>query len=256
MSQVLPSSPRSPKLQQRFCACGLPLPTGEDACESCRGTNSTHIEGEIWKKQKKGNVLKKYWFVLLGKELYSYKHQGDGRHEGKHKDMQSLVGVHIKNENDEVVDEKTVLYPFMLIFPNKRRVYYLKSQAEKERWMAAVKKAIGYANVFDFYEFRDNLGQGKYGIVKHGVHKKTLKEVAIKIVKKKELNLKDQELLKREIEVLKICQHPNIIKLEDIFENQDYLYIVMEYLKGGDLFSFLEKRRFRLFEDTAKHIVH
>lgn len=104
-----------------------------------------------------------------------------------------------------MVDEKTVLYPFMLIFPNKRRVYYLKSQGEKERWMTAVKKAIGYANVFDFYEFRDNLGQGKYGVVKHGIHKKSLKEVAIKIVKKKELNLKDQELLKREIEVLKIC---------------------------------------------------
>lgn len=85
--------------------------------------------------------------------------------------------------------------------------------------MNAIKKAIGYANVFDFYELRDNLGQGKYGVVKLGIHKKSQREVAIKIVKKKELNIKDQELLKREIEVLKICQHPNIIKLEDIFEN-------------------------------------
>lgn len=57
--------------------------------------------------------------------------------------------------------------------------------------MAAIKRAIGYANVFDFYEFRENLGQGKYGIVKLGIHKKSLKEVAIKIVKKKELSLKD-----------------------------------------------------------------
>lgn len=85
--------------------------------------------------------------------------------------------------------------------------------------MNAIKKSIGYANVFDFYELRDNLGQGKYGVVKLGIHKKTGKEVAIKIVKKKDLNIKDQELLKREIEVLKICQHPNIIKLLDIFEN-------------------------------------
>jgi serine/threonine protein kinase len=56
--------------------------------------------------------------------------------------------------------------------------------------------------------------------------------------------------------VLKICQHPNIIKLEDIFENQDYLYIIMEYLRGGDLFSFLEKRKFRVREEIAKHISH
>ena len=56
-------------------------------------------------------------------------------------------------------------------------------------------------------------------MVKRGIHKKTLKEVAIKIVKKKELSIKDQELLKREIEVLKICNHPYITKLDDIFEN-------------------------------------
>lgn len=71
--------------------------------------------------------------------------------------------------------------------------------------MDGVKRAIGYANLYDFYDVKENLGQGKYGIVKRGIHKKTQKEVAVKIVKKKELSLKDQELLKREIEVLKVC---------------------------------------------------
>ena len=64
-------------------------------------------------------------------------------------------------------------------------------------------------------------------------------EVAVKIVKKKELNLKDLELLKREIEVIKILQHPSIIRFFDVFENQDYIYIVMELLLGGDLFTYL-----------------
>jgi len=117
-------------------------------------------------------VLKKYWFVLLGKELYSYKHQGDG----KHKDMQSLVGVHIKNEVEEACgSEGDQLHPFMLIFPNKKRIYYLRTKPDKERWMNAIKKAIGYANVFDFYEFREALGQGKYGVVKRGIHKSSQK---------------------------------------------------------------------------------
>ena len=57
--------------------------------------------------------------------------------------------------------------------------------------MEAIKQAIGYANVFDYYDVFENLGQGKYGVVKRGVHKKTQKEVAVKIVKKKELTLKD-----------------------------------------------------------------
>ena len=105
--------------------------------------------------------------------------------------MQSLVGVHLKNEMEELIDATTVLHPFMLIFPDKRRIYYLKSKQEKEKWMDAIKKVIGYANLYDFYDVGKNLGQGKYGIVKLGTHKKTGKEVAIKIIKKKELNLKD-----------------------------------------------------------------
>ena len=68
--------------------------------------------------------MKKYWYVLLGKELYSYKKQGDT----KHKEMQSVVGVHIKNELEEIIDQQTILHPFMLIFPNKRRIYYLQAK--------------------------------------------------------------------------------------------------------------------------------
>ena len=127
----------------------------------------------------------------------------------------------------------------MLIFPNKRRIYYLTNKEDKVKWTDAIKKSIGYSNVLDFYELGESLGKGKYGLVKKAMHKRTHMECAIKIVKKKELSLKDLELLKREIEVLKVCQHPNIIKFYDVFENQDYLYIVMEILKGGDFFQYL-----------------
>jgi serine/threonine protein kinase len=61
--------------------------------------------------------------------------------------------------------------------------------------------------------------------VKAAIHKKTGKKVAVKKMKKKEMEAKDLELQKREIEVLKICQHPNIIRLLDVFENEDYIYI-------------------------------
>lgn len=100
------------------------------------------------------------------------------------------------------------------------------------------------------------MGKGKYGLVKRALHKKSSREVAVKIVKKKELSLKDIELLKREIEVLKVCQHPNIIRFYDVFENSDYIYIVMEYLKGGDFFNYLESRNFKITEDRAKIIAH
>jgi len=66
--------------------------------------------------------------------------------------------VHIKNELEEIIDKDTILYPFMLIFPNKRRIYYLKSKAEKEKWMYVIKKSIGYANLYDYYDVKENLG--------------------------------------------------------------------------------------------------
>ena len=57
--------------------------------------------------------------------------------------------------------------------------------------MSGIKQAIGFANLYDFYQVNDNLGQGKYGVVKNGIHKMVGNEVAIKIVKKKELTIMD-----------------------------------------------------------------
>jgi hypothetical protein len=39
--------------------------------------------------------------------------------------------------------------------------------------MDAIKKVIGYSNLYDYYDLKENLGQGKYGLVKRGIHKKT-----------------------------------------------------------------------------------
>jgi serine/threonine protein kinase len=141
--------------------------------------------------------------------------------------MVNLVGVFIKEEPEETLDVKHTLYPFSLMFPNKVRTFYLLDKNLRDEWIENVKKAIGYSNLFDYYDMKEVLGKGKFGTVKLGIHKKTGKKVAIKIMKKKAMTTQDMELQKREIEILKICQHPNIIRLLDVFENQDYIYIVM-----------------------------
>ena len=65
-------------------------------------------------------------------------------------------------------------------------------------------KAIGYAHLFDFYEVKESIGKGKFGTIKLGIHKKTGKKVAVKIMKKKNMTMQDIILQKREIEILKI----------------------------------------------------
>jgi hypothetical protein len=200
--------------------------------------DSVQIEGEMIRKATE-TKLKRYWYCLLGKELYVYK----SKKEEKHKSMHSLVGAFIKDDVEEQLDSTTVLHPFKLVFPSSKvRSYYLLTREDKDRWMAAIKKVIGYSNLFDFYDIKETLGKGKFGLVKSATHKKSGKKVAVKIMFKKEMTAGDVELQRREIEVLKMCQHPHIIRLLDIFENQDYIYIVMENLSGGDLFNYLEKR--------------
>lgn len=67
-------SPRSDiEIIVQHCACGLPKAPNAETCDQCDGKNSIQQEGKIIKKQKKGGQYRKYWYILLGKELYSYK---------------------------------------------------------------------------------------------------------------------------------------------------------------------------------------
>ena len=60
--------------------------------------------------------------------------------------------------------------------------------------------------------------------------------------------------LRREIEVLKVCQHPNIVSMTDLFETNEQTHIVLEHLKGGDLFDYLKYRHFKIDEARARDI--
>lgn len=152
--------------------------------------NCIQFEGEMIRKATE-TKLKKYWYCLLGKELYVYKNQKEEKHKGMH----NLVGVFIKDEPEEYLDSTTVLYPFSLIFPgNKPRQYYLLNKEDKTKWMDAIKKVIGYSNLFDFYDIKETLGKGKFGLVKAAVHKNTGKKVAVKVMSKKEMTVQDVEL--------------------------------------------------------------
>jgi serine/threonine protein kinase len=156
----------------------------------------------------------------------------------------------------ELIGEIT-MYPFSIIYTQQKTgTFYAASKEEQQKWVNAIKKVIGYANLLDFYELKESLGKGKFGTVRCGIHKKTGKKVAIKVMKKNAMQALDVELVKQEIEILKVCQHPNLLRMLDVFENTEHIYIVTEVLEGGDLFSFLEKRRFRLPELRTAKIIH
>ena len=85
------------------------------------------------------------------------------------------------------------------------------------------------------------LGEGTTSKVKLAFHKETKQKVAIKIISKT-LFLQNEELqvkVRREIALMKLVQHPNIMKLIDVLESQRHLYIILEYEEKGELFDYL-----------------
>ena len=185
------------------------------------------------------------------RDLYFYKNKGDTEHKGMH----NLNGLFLQKEKS-VEYEGVTYYSFSMVYPTKTRIYYCKNEKEYNEWIEKLKIATGYTNLLEIYDVKNKLGSGKFGLVKLGIHKKTGQKVAIKIMKKSTMDSSDLELVRTEIEILKICQHPNIVRLYNVFENADYLYIIMEYCYGGDLFSYLENRHFRLTEKRASTIIH
>ena len=206
-------------------------------------------EGYLYKIQ--GNKMKKIYFKLIHKDLYYYKSKDIKKHKGMH----NLSGVYIKDEGVVKIKDKK-LYCFNIIFPSKERKYYLQNEKEYLKWVESIRKVVHYSNLRDLYEIKGNLGKGKFGLVKLGEHKESGRQVAIKIINKEVIEGMELERIKSEIDILKIAKHPNIIKLYDVFENEKYIYIIMEYCAGGDLFNYIEKRDFKIKESRAAEIVH
>uniref|UniRef100_A0AAY4CYJ3 Protein kinase domain-containing protein n=1 Tax=Denticeps clupeoides TaxID=299321 RepID=A0AAY4CYJ3_9TELE len=80
------------------------------------------------------------------------------------------------------------------------------------------------------------------GLVKLGVHCVTCQKVAIKIVNREKLNESVLMKVEREIAILKLIEHPHVLKLHDVYENKKYLYLVLEHVSGGELFDYLVKK--------------
>nr|AON96295.1 CIPK10 [Stipa purpurea] len=101
------------------------------------------------------------------------------------------------------------------------------------------------------YEIGRLLGQGSFAKVYYGRSVKTAESVAIKVIDKEKIfkcGLMDQ--VRREISVMKLVKHPNIVQLYEVMATKTKIYFVLEYVKGGELFNKVQ--RGRLKEEVAR----
>ncbi|XP_043947735.1 serine/threonine-protein kinase MARK2 isoform X14 [Drosophila biarmipes] len=89
------------------------------------------------------------------------------------------------------------------------------------------------------YKLIKTIGKGNFAKVKLAKHLPTGKEVAIKIIDKTQLNPGSLQKLFREVRIMKMLDHPNIVKLFQVIETEKTLYLIMEYASGGEVFDYL-----------------
>ncbi|XP_072503897.1 serine/threonine-protein kinase MARK1 isoform X3 [Notamacropus eugenii] len=89
------------------------------------------------------------------------------------------------------------------------------------------------------YRLLKTIGKGNFAKVKLARHVLTGREVAVKIIDKTQLNPTSLQKLFREVRIMKILNHPNIVKLFEVIETEKTLYLVMEYASGGEVFDYL-----------------
>lgn len=94
------------------------------------------------------------------------------------------------------------------------------------------------------YEVMEVIGKGGYGEVKKVKHKELDVIRALKVIKKTRYkSAAELKMIKNEISIMKVVDHPNIVKLYEFFEDDDNFYIIQEFCSGGQLFEAILKKK-------------
>ncbi|KAM1154999.1 hypothetical protein EV1_025713 [Malus domestica] len=117
--------------------------------------------------------------------------------------------------------------------------------------MAEQKESGGSSLLHGKYELGRLLGHGTFAKVYHARHLQSGKNVAMKVVgKEKVIKVGMMEQIKREISVMRMVKHPNIVELHEVMASKSKIYFAMDLVRGGELFAKIAKGRLR--EDVAR----
>ena len=185
--------------------------------------------------EEDNDLFKKYYAVISQKEILFYSSS-------------------LKNElctiwyiNDTIISipskiaiNRCSYYPIKIILKSdKMCLLFFEEKETQLEFGNNLKININNTNFEDTYEIGEEIGEGHFAVVKKCLNKKNNKEYAVKIINKQKLQKKDLGFIMKEKNYMKIVKHPNIVSLIEDFENEKYIYLVMNYFKGGDLFSYI-----------------
>ncbi|OQR97774.1 kinase [Thraustotheca clavata] len=193
-------------------------------------------DGNLWKKGFRLKQMKSRYYYLNGKFLYYYTNRGDTRPKG----VIFLSERYVESKSNPLM-EKQGFFEIELSTekgePSEKRYLYAKSKEECNKWVASLQKAASKVLIEESYQIGHKLGKGRYSHVYEATHRTKNMKCAVKVMDKTQLGSAEKELLRTEIAILKLVKHKNIIRLYDVFESKQNIYIVTELLQGGELFT-------------------
>jgi calcium/calmodulin-dependent protein kinase I len=112
------------------------------------------------------------------------------------------------------------------------------SVADKDQKVGGAAAAADGAGKFDqIFKIGQELGTGNYSVVKLATHRQSGEKCAVKCIKRADLPREDEEALMMEVQILGSMTHPNIVCMKGFYKEKHFYYLVMELLKGGELFD-------------------
>ena len=221
--------------------------------EEINNSEIAKISGILYKISSKDGKLKKLFYKLIGKDLYFFNNKLSPKFIGMH----HLTDTFINSDFSPIYFKSFLLYPFSLTYSNKERFYYTSDLETRTKWVNQIKLAIKYEDIYEKYILENQIGKGHFGVVYLGMNKISNLKVAIKILNKENMDETDIFLVKKEIEILKICKNiGRVVHLYNHYETAKKFFLVFEYCSGNSLYDYLFPRNFNVPETDAKTIIY
>ena len=150
---------------------------------------------------------------------------------------------------------KYTYYPIKFINYNKSFcLIYFEDNEKRNLFLKKCEENTSYIKIEDLFEFKEKIGQGNFGLVRKCIEKNTGKEYAVKIMDKNKIKKKDLQFIIQERNYMILIKHPNIVSLVQDFEDENCIYFVMEYFKGGDLAKYMKRIKENMKEKNLERI--
>lgn len=207
-------------------------------------------KGYLFKFNSEKTELRRFWFLLKFNKLLYFTNE----EKKKPKGIISLVKCFLKIDRKIMVFNKS--YFCINIYHNiNREALFCESEEEFEQWVTHLNSVCEMKEMIKNYKLQAFIGQGKFSVVHKGIRIEDNEEVAVKILRKLKMESVDLESTRREISILQICDHQNIIKIKSYYENYEYIYIVQELFNATDLHTFIAKQNQCILEKSSKKII-